>query len=97
DPGVDDGCWFRFGGNQVMRNVALARSLVSQGSADSAVVALCAPRGHRAVWRRWAEAKERLVVPRVSLVDLPAEVVVQHHANPVQIAQRYLLDLAKVA
>lgn len=96
DPGDHDGCWFRFGGNQVMRNVALARSLVSQGSADSAVVALCAPRGHRALWRRWAEAKARLAVPGVTLVDLPAEAVVYHHANPVQIAQRYLLDLPKV-
>lgn len=91
-----DGCWFRFGGNQVMRNVALARSLLSEGSAGSAVVALCAPKGHQAIWRRWAEAKARLAVPGVQLIDLPAEAVLQHHANPAQLAQRYLLDLSKV-
>lgn len=90
------GCWFRFGGNQVMRNVALARTLVSEGSANSAVVALCAPLAHQAIWRRWAEAKERLVIPGVKLVDLPAEAVAHHHADPTQVAQRYLLDLAKV-
>lgn len=35
---VAGGCWFRFGGNQLMRNVALARSLVTRGAADAAVV-----------------------------------------------------------
>lgn len=94
--GGTGGCWFRFGGNQVMRNVALARSLVLQGASDSAVVALCAPSGHRAIWRRWIEAKERLAVSGVSLVELPAEAVVQHHANPIPIAKRYLLDLPKM-
>ncbi|MDQ3177738.1 MAG: hypothetical protein M3Q72_09365 [Actinomycetota bacterium] len=93
DAGGTSGCWFRFGGNQVMRNVALGRSLIERGAADEVVVALCAPNGHRAVWRRWAEAKQRLAVVGVTLVELPAETVVQHHASPSPLAARYLLDL----
>lgn len=91
----EGGCWFRFGGNQVMRNVALARTLVSGGAAAFMVMALCAPAGHRSIWRRWAEVKGRLAVPGVSLRELPAEAVVHHHADPTAIAQRYMLDLSR--
>jgi hypothetical protein len=92
EPQDDAGCWFRFGGNQVMRIVALARSLVTRGDVGAAVVALCAPRPHAAIWRSWNEAKSRLAVEGVELVDLPAEVVVQHHADPTPLLQRYALD-----
>lgn len=95
DGGGVAGCWFRFGGNQVMRNTALARSLVARGGADRAVVALCAPTSHRAIWRRWAETITRLGVAGVAFADLPADLVVQHHPNPTAMAQRYLLDIAK--
>lgn len=89
------GCWFRFGGNQVMRNVALARSLVSRGATDRAVVGLCAPNGHRAIWRRWNETKQQLKVSGVKLAELPAEVVANHHTDPLAITKRYLLEPPK--
>jgi hypothetical protein len=90
--GEEGGCWFRFGGNQPMRNVALARTLVSRGDVDDAVVALCAPRGHRAIWRRWDEAKAHLAAAALALVDMPAEAVVSAHAFGAALAERYLLD-----
>jgi hypothetical protein len=91
-PKDDEGCWFRFGGNQPMRNVALARTLVERGEVDGATVALCAPRGHASIWRRWSEAKTRLAVSHVVLADLAAEAVVAHHANGGSISARYLLE-----
>ena len=91
--GEEGGCWFRFGGNQPMRNIALARTMVSGGDVDDAVVALCAPRVHRAIWRRWAEAKAHLAATGIALVDLPAEVVVRLGASGSALADRYLLDL----
>lgn len=94
DPGGSDasrGCWFRFGGNQIMRNAALARSLVSRGQADSAVVALCAPSGHHSIWRRWHDATSRLEVQDVAFADLRADAVLHHHPNADVMRQRYLL------
>lgn len=87
------GCWFRLGGNQPMRNVALARTLVNRGEVDGAVVALCAPKAHHAIWRRWAEAKAHLGGAGVELVDLPADMVVSAQASGAAIAPRYLLEL----
>ncbi len=87
-----DGCWFRFDGNQAMRNVALARSLVQRGWAERAVVALCAPKAHRSIWRRWAEVKSLLQVPDVTLHELPADDVVRYQANRHILTERYLLD-----
>lgn len=86
-----EGCWFRFGGNQPMRNVALARTLVGDGAVDEVVVALCAPLAHKAIWRRWSEAKSHLAGAGVALADLPAEVVVSAHPPGGSLAQRYLL------
>ena len=74
-----------------MRNAALARSLVSQATADRAVVALCAPLAHTAIWRRWRAAAERLEVPGVAFVDLPADHLLKHHPNAAVVADRYLL------
>lgn len=88
------GCWFRFGGNQPMRNVALGRTLVITGDVDDAVVALCAPRAHRSIWRRWEEAKARLAGVGIALADLPAETVVAEHQPGGSLAGRYLLDAA---
>lgn len=87
----ESGCWFRFGGNQAMRNVALARSIVERHAADNAVVALCAPKAHHEIWRRWAEAKSHLAVPDVQLADLPAEVVVGAGGHGSTMTERYLL------
>lgn len=89
----DGGCWFRFGGNQPMRNVSLARILISRGEVDDAVVALCAPTAHRAIWRRWSEAKAHLDGTGITLSDLPAEVIVGAHEDGRTLAERYLLDL----
>lgn len=88
------GCWFRFGGNQPMRNAALARALVSNGDVDAAVVALCAPRAHRAIWRRWSEAKAHLAGLGIALADLPAETVAAEHQPGGSLAGRYLLEPA---
>lgn len=72
--GVGPGCPFRRGGNQAMRLAALGGALVSAGEVDRVVVALCAPLGHRAIWRRWAEAKLSVPLPHgVSWGELPAE------------------------
>ena len=92
DSSDDSGCWFRFGGNQAMRNVALARTLVERQAADSAVVALCAPKAHHEIWRRWAEVKRRLIVAGVVLADLPAEAVVSKDEHGDAMAERYLLQ-----
>lgn len=91
--GGHGGCWFRLSGNQPMRNVALARTLVNEGTVDEAVVALCAPRGHRSIWRRWTEAKALLATAGIGLADLPAEVVANARASSAGLAERYLLDL----
>lgn len=77
-----------------MRNVALGRALVSNGDADDVVVALCAPRAHRAIWRRWEEAKARLAGVGIALADLPAETVVVEHPPGGTLDGRYLLDPA---
>jgi hypothetical protein len=92
EPSDNGGCWFRFGGNQAMRNVALARTLVQRGDVHGATVALCAPGAHDAIWRRWAEAKSHLAVSGVALADLPAEEVVRHHQHDSAMRDRYLLD-----
>jgi hypothetical protein len=89
----EGGCWFRFGGNQPMRNVALARTLVSRGDVDDAVVALCAPQAHRAIWRRWAEAKAHLAGAGIALADIAAEVVASAQASGAALGARYLLEL----
>lgn len=89
------GCWFRLGTNQVMRNVALARSLVASGDADTVTVALCAPFKHRAIWRRWKEAVTALHgLSNICFAELPADCVAQYHPldDGRTIADRYLLD-----
>lgn len=74
DPAPPDApcdCWFR-ALNQPMRSAALASALVADGDADEVVVALCAPRGHQAMWRQWRRATSVLAE---RLVDLdPADV-----------------------
>jgi hypothetical protein len=88
---IGHGCWFQFSGNQVMRNTAVAASLVSRGIADRAIVALCAPSAHTSIWRRWSAATARLKVIGVAFVDLPAHLVLRHHPNASAMADRYLL------
>lgn len=87
------GCSFRRGGNQPMRNAALAAMLVANGIVDDATTALCAPRAHRAIWRRWSEAKALLRGSGISMVDLAADDVA--HLNPrreVLVAKYLLVD-----
>ena len=91
------GCWFRFGGNQPMRNVALGRALLSNGDVDDVVVALCAPRAHRAIWRRWEEAKAHLAGVGIALADLPAETVASAHPPGGSLTERYLLEQSSEA
>ncbi len=72
--GVGPGCPFRHSGNQPMRLVAMAGQAVSEGAVDVAVVALSAPGGHGAIWRRWAEVQRSVPLPDgVSWGSLPAE------------------------
>lgn len=86
------GCWFRFGGNQIMRNAALARVLVGRG-ATRTVVALCAPAAHSAIWRRWTETTSRFDLPGVTFATLTADAVVKHHPSLSTTAERYLLHV----
>lgn len=76
-----------------MRNVVLAGRWVSRSDVDDATVALCAPRAHHAIWRRWDEARAHLAAAGTALADIPAEVVVSSHASGTPLAERYLLDL----
>ena len=71
-PDAPCGCWFR-SLNQPMRSAALASALVADGDADEVVVALCAPRGHDAMWRQWRQATA-LLAERLEDLD-PADVV----------------------
>ena len=61
-----------------MRNIALGRSCLENDEADRVVYALCAPRQHQAIWRRWAEAVD-LLGTNLPMVELPADGVLEHH------------------
>jgi hypothetical protein len=52
--------------------MALARMAVAHHDADDVAIALCAPWGHRGIWRRWSEAKAALGECG-ELLDLPAD------------------------
>jgi hypothetical protein len=89
----DGGCPFRLG-NQPMRNTALAAALIADNEVQQAVVALCAPAGYTAMWRRWAEAKHALNgVTGVGLQNLTAETVLEIAGHPEAdiVRGRYLL------
>jgi hypothetical protein len=65
-----------------MRNIALAHLLLREGEADRAVYALCAPLGHEAMWRRFAEVQSAFPnTPDRTIVQLVAEQVVTHHPD----------------
>lgn len=66
------GCPFRATGNQPMRNVALASSLLASGEADRATFVLCAHDDHQVIWRRWADAQVHLAGTDVGFAELPA-------------------------
>jgi hypothetical protein len=53
----DGGCIVRRGRSQPMRNLALAHLMLAEGEADQAAYVLCAPSGHRTIWRRFAEVQ----------------------------------------
>lgn len=83
------GCWYRTSASQPMRNVALAGVLRQDGI--DARYALCAPRAHREIWRRWDEVHR--VLPNELLVTLPAESVLALHGSDTftRIRDRYQL------
>ena len=92
DVAPTSGCWFRHA-NQPMRNVALARVVAETIDVSAVTVALCAPKNHAAIWRRWAEARRQFSgLDGVTLADLPAELVAAHHPNREELTARYLLD-----
>lgn len=59
-PTATGGCWYRYSGNQPMRNAAIADAQVAAGTIDAATVAVCAPSAHKVIWRRWNETKTTL-------------------------------------
>lgn len=84
------GCWFRDDGNQIMRNVALAKSLVSRGDAASASMMLMAPDAHSYIWDRWRTHTSRLSgVKDFFFGELQASNVVALHDK---VAQGRLID-----
>jgi hypothetical protein len=96
DPPAMAGCCFRGGGNQVMRNVALARTLLARGAAATVTVALAAPEAHHYIWRRWTEYHDLFSSSDgLRFADLPASTVLQLHprAQAEQLAARYLVEL----
>jgi hypothetical protein len=78
----DGGCLVRRGRSQPMRNLALAHLLVSAGDADRVVYALCAPSGHRTIWRRFAEVLHAFPDTATCVVrGLPAETIAALHTD----------------
>lgn len=93
-PTTTNGCSFRLGANQPMRNVALGRALIADGATDTIVHALAAPRANRTIWRRWAEAKAaRTGIPDTRLADLHADDLLALHdpEHAAELARRYEL------
>ena len=92
DDSVFDGCWYRTSGYQPMRNVALAEMLRREEGIDT-LVAVCAPLLHRSLWSHFYNV--RRVLPRGSLVALPAELVASLHESDSfhYIANRYFFDV----
>ena len=70
------GCWFRTSGYQPMRNVAMAEML-RQEEGTLTQVAVCAPFLHRSLWAHFDRVRK--VLPRGSIVPLPAELVASLH------------------
>ena len=91
DVSVHPGCWFRRSASQPMRSVALAEVLRRRHGGRVAV-ALCAPAEHRAIWTRWDAV--RRFFDEDTLVDLPAEHVLAHHAGGVAGRLRDLYGLS---
>ncbi len=90
------GCWFRFGANQIMRNVALLNAMRHAGEYDSATLVLCAPFAHTAIRRRWDEGTRNLWGQGVDVDYLPADIVAAHNPDlteAITLANRYLLDV----
>lgn len=91
------GCAFRLGLNQPMRNLALARMLVGEGTFDRAAYALCAHDGNEPIWRRWREVRRVFGGEHggVELVDLPASRVLRELADPIRtaVAERYRMAI----
>lgn len=91
------GCAFRLGACQPMRNIALATGLLDAGEADLAHFALCAPREHGAIWRRWESAKRLFTASRVQCHDLDAAKVVRLHDEPLRtwLERRYVTPVGE--
>lgn len=51
------GCLVRRSLSQPMRSLALAHLLLSEAEADQVVYGLCAPDGHKGIWRRFDEVR----------------------------------------
>jgi hypothetical protein len=90
-PHSDGGCLVRTSLSQPMRNLALAHHWLTEGYADRAVFALCAPSGYEGIWRRFAEL--RATFPDTdtrSIVALPALTVAETHTDGgTQLRARY--------
>ena len=74
------GCWFRDGANQVMRNAALAKSLIARNYAQSASMMLMAPDAHTTIWEQWHRHTNLLSqYDDITFADLPASQVAALH------------------
>ena len=76
------GCVVRGSLSQPMRNLALAHLLISQNEADLVAFAVCAPEGHSAAWRRFAELREAFPESdRCFVRSISAETVARLHPD----------------
>ncbi len=76
------GCWFRDGGNQIMRNVALARTMIQSGKVKSASVLLMAPEQHLYIWEQWrTHTRVFSNVEGITFGDLLASQVLAQHGD----------------
>lgn len=91
-----DGCWFRTSGYQPMRNVALAEML-HQEEDTLTLVAVCAPFLHRSLWAHFNRVRQ--VLPRGSIVPLPAELVASLHPEETFnfLRDRYFFEIETAA
>jgi hypothetical protein len=90
------GCWFRDGANQVMRNVALAKSLIARRLVQSASMTLMAPDAHTTIWEQWQRHTNLLSqYDGITFADLPASQIAAFHPpdRARELSTRYLLPL----
>ncbi|HSH61271.1 MAG TPA: hypothetical protein VK988_16845 [Acidimicrobiales bacterium] len=75
------GCLLRKGRNQPMRNLAVASVMRTIEGTAQVLYGVCAPRDHRAIWRRFEEVRSAFAWDGHRVFALAAEQVLAHHQD----------------